>query len=47
MEQNGQYSWPPQDGKKPSFKGLGKTIIIIALLAAVVLVVAAFLMLVK
>ena len=37
MEQNGQYSWPPQDGKKPSFKGLGKTIIIIALLAAVVL----------
>ena len=37
MEQTGQYSWPPQGGKKPSFKGLGKTIIIIAILAAVVL----------
>ena len=37
MEQNGQYSWPPQGGKKPGFKGLGKTIIIIALIAAVVL----------
>ena len=37
MEQTGQYSWPPQGGKKPSFKGLGKTIIVIAVLAAVVL----------
>ena len=37
MEQNGQYSWPPQGGKKPSVKGLGRTILIIALLAAVVL----------
>ena len=37
MEQTGQYSWPPQGGKKPNFKGLGKTIIVIAVLAAVVL----------
>ena len=40
MEQNGQYSWSPNGGKavkKPDFKGLGKTVVIIAVLAAVIL----------
>ena len=37
MEQTGQYSWPPKGGKTPNIKGLGKTILIFALLAAVVL----------
>ena len=40
MEQNGQYTWPPNGGKapgKPNFKGMGKTIILIAVLTVLVL----------
>ena len=40
MEENGQYSWSPNGGKPKksvSFKGFGKTAIIIAIVAILVL----------